>query len=892
MVTRLSHADVVRMIQNCGSYVGLTLLSNPSGAANNSSPSSPLPNEPTLSPGESPTPPIHQQNINCVNNNGSSTITTTMVQPNSAATSPIPSTMPPTTTVTLSSATISSNTISALLNSSSNNNNNNNSNNHVQITHPQPVTESTQQEYQNNQIRTLQQMIESQNSYLKSNGHTLSESQRIEINRVIDNLRKKLSKLINNSLNNNTNNNGNDINRQSTDMDDTTIDTVFGMNNHEQFDHSHEHSIDANGGSIMIQSKSPPTKGSFLSRIPGTRGSGTSKRDSKIMNLATAGGILALPVMTGLGSSPSSSTSMGLHHGSSIPITLENVGHHSLRFARYLINSQSVPPHAMLFLVVTKHIFPGIVANTANSLITINNRSNDTVGLRQLINRWANQIVATWLTKESPLFFQEFPTEYFDSFDRQLPIFISTVAARESIGLAANPFEPFLERAREIVTKQLAEFQIITQAKPELLVTQAKMDLQATIEMLLLGGPSAIASTGSGSTLKLDIRDVDATFDQYISVAQINSVSTIAIITSLLTIGHYLFQFHTKHLLLSDASNYLALLNNQTNLLAGQSSSSLSSSTANTSNTSNNNSNNNTVLQNPVMKLSVDSTSTTSKKGNHKRNVSLPAQSKPSILNGSLLSEQPAMMSQAALSAAYPNGINEGGHYFIPMVEMISVKYCTGCLLTLWGDLNNYRCVKCLLLTHVWCLKSTSNANPCENIDQELQSASNHLNQSIHGGIQLRNAHSARESSRIIKSKRSKSDKKSSVIDMFTGKFRPTSTFITSQHDSSSPANINRSMSSLSSFDISSSSSSSDSEDFSVNINHSISNTSTNANNNQDNEPLLMQQSKVTSPSIIPSLGSIIPTGKVPLPIVNRSGSFNQRVSRLLFIMIFNLLNN
>ena len=299
--------------------------------------------------------------------------------------------------------------------------------------------------------------------------------------------------------------------------------------------------------------------------------------------------------------------------------------------------------------------------------------------------------------------------------------------------------------------------------------------------MLLLGGPGA-ASSGS---LKLDLKEVDSTFDQFIAHAQVGQVSTMAIISSLLTIGHYVFGISSKHLLLTDASNC-------TNLLTGV------NMTPNTAPIVPSH-----VATNPVLKLSVESSS--NKKGNHKRIGSLPAQSKP-VLNGigggsgsDLLTGQ---------TGGQGNGIAEGGHYFFPINEMTTVKFCNGCMHSLWGDLNNYRCAKCLMYAHLWCLKQTAAGNICENLDQP---GSLHQVGPLPSGVTLRGSMSTREPIRN-KNKRAKSDKKTSVIEMITGKAfqRPSTADVTA---SSNLARSTSSLSDSSSFDSTTSSSSSDIDD-------------------------------------------------------------------------------
>ena len=1007
------------MIQSCGSYVGLTLLSNPqhvTGAVgglllpnesttsppntttNSPTPFQQLPQQHTLSAFSSTTLSSQQQQL--INNNNNNNLGVhhhhLIFPPNSSATSASATTTSPTPFQ---------------------NNNNNNSLMLSQVSPPQPVAESTQHEFQNNKIRTLQMMIDKEETRLKANRNKWNDNEKSEVSHIIDDLRRKLATEIqqfnHSTIQNNVISNIFTDNQQSvvssppirsqiitvdSDYEDNVsgpsgggdtsdymlpIDSLVMNIGGDDINNNNNSNIvinsnNNNNNNSTLSSKSPPSKSSsfLLGKIPGKSSHSSSSkhnRDSKYFNIVAASNIIAAPLNLG-----ASFVGVGGSSGSGVvqqsTVNFDNIHQHSLRFARYLIINQGILPHAMLFYVVGKHIFPSVVAHATRMVVDhygSRNTTADTVGLRQLITRWGYSILATWAVKDSPLFFLEFSQEMLIAFDRDLESFTKTVSASNnntSTVLAPNPFEPFLERAREIVIKQMAEFQAAVHVKPELLTSSVKADLQATIELLLLVGSSAganlsaavaaagVSSTNSSSvssasgtsaismlsssivpssvlgsssssnssnTPKLDLRDVDNTFDQFIIHAHgsSGSVSTMAIITSLLTIGHYLFNISSKHLLLTDVQNCLSLLTSTTttttsapanmDTVASNTGSSGSPITIGTqmvlSNVLNQTSTTSNIL-NPVLKLSTESssfnqshnsssmnTSSSKKSNNHKRNVSLPSQSnKPSVLNGSG-SANPNVGGEPLLHHPMltlpPGGISEGGHYFVAFNEMTKVEFCSGCYHSLWGDLNNHRCAKCLMFVHSWCLKACAAVNSCENFDHQnlVFLSSNAIGPG--SGVQLRSSTSTRETGGGTrggkKAPRTKSEKKTSMIELLTGKMafqRPTSTAATSSLLSDNN-NLNRSYCSLSSssFDFSSSSSS-DLED------ESFSGALDQKPHHPPSEDYYHRQlfaggdrkhstSGIVSPITAASKKTTITTANSrQVPPVNRSGSFNQRV--------------
>lgn len=850
LVTKLSHAEVVRMIQNCGSFVGLTLLSNPNaGVTSMGNTSIELSTSPQAN---SPTPPIpvHQNHLSIA------PISTSIS--GSGATSPNPqgNSMPQ----LHSSRTLNS----------------------FNITSPQKAPESTVQSFLNNQISMMRKMIMTQEELMKS--PKLDPDKKADAARLIEDLNKKLSELMASHNNNYPEGSGpgsstlplrSNIITVDSDYEDNVPSFVPWLMGPDGLGGELGHSEDDFHMFANQASKSPPSKASssFLSKIPGSK---SSKRDSKVFNLPA--GMLSSPsVMTG-GFNIGSLNNMGpvspnANATSANLITMENLPMHSLRFARYLINNSLTPPNPMLFYVITKYIFPRVVAQATSIVVNSSNRNSSScglaemVGLRTLIQRWANQVMATWVCNYTPLYFHEF--DNLEAFDSKLGSFIATVSA---VGptvqpvVAANPFEtPFLDKSAEIVSKQLQEFQAVVAAKPELMNTTARADLQATVEQLLLGAPPGSGGANSAG-LKLDLNQVDYTVDQFISSAQMQGnrdVGTMAVISSLLTIGHYIFNIPSKHLLLSDPQNCNSLLMN--------SGASLSNSSTLLHNASLPPAVPSPVAANPVLKLSSESTSAS--KSKHKRMTSLPAQTKPTMNGASGAAGSTSGADLLAAATAAGIGISENGHLFVQVNEMTSVIYCSGCHFSLWGDNYNYRCPKCLMFVHLWCIKSTAPSNPCENLEGITP---------LNSGVMLRTTASTREPSR--KKSKLRDNKKLSMIDRIAGKAlkRPPAADVAAAIAS----NLHRSNSSLTSTSSSSfgadSISCSSSSDFDEDHSSGLA-TSNSGALDEGGESGKMGGSNMTSPiqglsGTVSKLGSSISSARAPLP-VNRSGSFNQRVS-------------
>lgn len=679
LVTRLGHAEVVRMIQSCGSFVGLTLFSNNSSPAN------------------SPTPPaVGQQSQPFV----------------SSSISPIPAL--PTRT----------------------------------ITGPQPVTESTQQAYQDNKIKTFQEMIDNQSKHLEELKQQANNPQEIErVSKIVDDLKRKLlyhqSTLANNNnlgalihmdqekcSNNGTTSQNIPIRSQIMAMDSDYEDNCGNNSGEMENDSFYYTPCDEDGlnnnstnNSISpITNKSPPTSKYFPIKL-----SAKSKRDSKCLSMI--------------------STQPNLN-----VVSMENIHLNSLRIARYVLQNQMMP-NALMFYTVTKHIFPSIVNSTFCT----------TPAAKQIVQRWAYQIVATWVIKEAPLSFLDFPTESLDQFDKNLSNLIAG-----SLSTNTNIFDPFMDKVKEIVLKQMNDYSNVIQLKPELLSTSPKYDLLTCIEILLLPGlPAGLAG-------KLDIRELDSTLDQFVTHVKTRiSGQTIAMISSLLTIGHYLFNISSKHILLSDFNL------NDSGITASSNNASYSVGSS----------------LNPVLKLS----DSVSKKSNHKRNTSLPANSRSPISNVNTGSSFDSGVGNS--SNKQPLGVMEYGHYYQPIREMTKILYCSVCYGPFWGEYN-YICNSCFIKAHLWCRKDSAtfqchNAEASGSVSSVTNSTSN---------VQLRNKDGS-------KNRLFKGDKKS-MFGKITGKSK--NPF--QKPDSS--GHLNKSSSSISASSresLTTSASSSDDEDMGIN---------------------------------------------------------------------------
>lgn len=587
------------------------------------------------------------------------------------------------------------------------------------------MAESTQQAYQDNSIRVLQEMIDTQVKYLDQLMKSQAAPQVIEsVSKTIEDLeRKLLHHQSNTSNNNNGGTNPFDLDRGFNGHPPNRImpmDSDYEDNGEGDgaiyCTPCDEDGLNNNNSSSTVSSKSPnSTPTTLLSATSGAKYSkyllaGKSKRDSKT----------PLP--------PSQAI---------LDIELINVN--SLRISRYLVNNQ-VSPNALLFYTVAKHIFPKLV----NNMFCVSHPA-----AKQIVQRWANQIVATWILKDSPLFFLEFPSETLDQFDKNLSGLINTSLP--------NIFEPFLEKVKELVQKDMADYYNAVSVKPELLSTSAKYDLQACIETLLLAGSPA----ASGLVGKLDIREMDSTMDQFVShVNARHSGHIIALISSLLTVGHYIFGITSKHILLSDLYCSAPIVCNTIPSITSL---------------------------NPVLKLSSEG----SKKSNQKR--------------ASVVSVNSGVSLDSTLSAVsvgggkqYGGGVMEYGHYYQPVREMNKIMYCSICLAPFWGEYN-YICGKCLITAHLWCRKDSAESYPCQNVDSNTSLSGMHTSQSF--SVSLRSKESGAKNRQ-----RSKSDKKS-VFEKITGKTfqKPDSSGHLNKSDSS--------ISATSSESLTTSDSSSDNED-------------------------------------------------------------------------------
>ncbi|KPM07607.1 rho guanine nucleotide exchange factor 12-like protein [Sarcoptes scabiei] len=668
LVTRLGHAEVVRMIQSCGSFVGLTLLSR---------------NQNIMS------------TVNTVSAGPTSTIESQRFTTSSPSISPTPS---------------SANLLNPMTNSNSTSNLNFNpiypmhavaSNNSVRITGPQPVPESTQQRYHENQIRTLQEMISNEWRHLEEKKLMRAPQQELDrCQKRINEMRSKLEVhqstigssnqshsrqqsfendqqtfLDSKQSSDNGNSNASSLNALGimTMDDDVDQETDNCTQPYEYIEDSDLSNLDITSVMSRNSANSSAIKSSSTTMKEKIR------RDSKLFALSTP--TSQVPVLP-------TKAWFNLHLD-------------SLRLCRYLIQQKSVSPNELLFYVLTRTVFPKIVTS-----LSLNNKAH-------IIQRWAYQIIATFIIKESPLFMLEFSQEHLEKFDRNLNGLISANPAVTDI--IASPFEPFWKSIHEIVRKQWEEFMTITQrqrpsssanSSSSWLQTSPKNDLQTIIELLLtnhfnIGTPSNSSGGSTSIQAKVDLRDIDSILDGFVQHVKSNQseATMLALISSLLAIGHYIFDITTsKHCLLLEFGNGPSL------------SSTLSNNPLSVS-----------ASLNPVLKLSSEASNT--KKAGSKRNSMIPIGSKPfSVASGALgssLDSSPSLLSSISASKTSQTTagiIEERSHYFVPVAEMNHIIFCTSCMLPLWGDPYTLKCTKCLMHSHLWCRKVAAANNICNDV--------------------------------------------------------------------------------------------------------------------------------------------------------------------------------
>ncbi|XP_027204956.2 uncharacterized protein LOC113798594 [Dermatophagoides pteronyssinus] len=912
LVTRMGHAKVVEMIQSCGAFVGLTLHTTSTNSLTASSISS---NSDTSS----------MNNTN--NNNGMTNATITSQSSTSSDItlrhlSPTNSPTPPNNNNNNQSSGINN---SASMSSSFGPNHYSSmypmnmvvltSNNPIQITGPQPVPESTQQHYHENQIRTLKEMINKEHRHLEELKLMCAKQSDLDscqkrINEMTSKLEMHQSNIAAH-INNINHSRQHSFENSSTSVQDFSTPII---NQHQRSNSSSDHSIigsnsksprimpmdddvdiDAENSGIypyeyienidrQLQQPDQHLTSATKSSIgiaksvsnpsvllrPNSGNRDKVKRDSKIMP------ILETP-------SPSSPLPSSVVGNVSIlnPKSWYNIHLDSLRMSRYLIQHKMQPPNELLFYVMARNVFPRIVTSTA---IPVGNKF-------QVIQRWAYQIIATFVTKESPLFMQEFPPDYLEQFDRNLTALIS--ANPSATDIIASPFDPFLMTIYETLRKQWEEFMLATSSMSQMMInSNPKHDLQAIIEMLftthtnicMASQQQPAPTMTTNSNMKIDLRDIDPILDSFVALVKSHqSESTMALISSLLAIGRYIFQMTTsKHCLLLECSG-------------PGSSSSLSSTLLNSNSNTNFNSTQVPTL-NPLLKLSSESSR--SSKSGHKRNSMIPIGSKSftsathslgnsfdssllaSLTNGKLNKNMDSQLqsnvggsgigtgssSNIVGNIASSNLLNSGftiedrSHSFVSIVEMNQIIYCTSCMLPMWGDPYTWKCTKCLMYAHQWCRKIAAANNICNNDTHhhQHQQQNSLLSQTSQTGGNNKN------------NRRIKSEKKSVFEKFSVGKRR---------RNHPSDFNIGTSLartqsscsSSSSTSSISSENSSSDLEDF------ILSNPTTTTNNNYknitDEVGSMISNKSVNQESTNNTMSS---TSTAP-NLVNRSGSFVQR---------------
>jgi len=442
----------------------------------------------------------------------------------------------------------------------------------IQITGPQPPSESTQQAYEESRMATIREMIRREREYLDK--MTIKKNQS-EIDKTV----KSIQAL-------------------ELTLEKMTLDVT-----------KHRHTS-MSAENLTTGTSSDTSMGSANARKSHSFGQYDTRAPIMTMESDEENDDFTNNNNNSRNSNINSNNKTSHPDISDIPSSVDAVHAHSLKMARWLI-SQQCPPHALLFYTMAGHVYPSLVS-ASNS--------------RRSLQRWAWQIACTWLVPDSPLAFADFPPETLSTFDATL---ISPQSSLETL------FEPFIEQARDILSQQLNAWRsaAIIGLAPQPFPTP-KEELAATIELLL-----------NESTTNIELA-----IDNIISHAHVNNVSTIAVVTSLLTIGHYVFACPSKHLILShtDSSTSPPL--------------------------------------NPVLKLSLDHSSSSSSK-KHKRAVSCP-------------------------SRTLSPGHVEAGHHFVQTHELTRLLYCSGCLLPIWGTFG-HTCAHCQMSVHVWCMKNAAANSPC-----------------------------------------------------------------------------------------------------------------------------------------------------------------------------------
>ncbi|XP_054156470.1 rho guanine nucleotide exchange factor 12-like [Oppia nitens] len=410
LVTRMNHGEVVRMIQSCGSYVGLTLLSlkNP----------------------------------------------------------------PPSTTNNMQAKPI-------------------------QITGPQPASESTQQAYDDRKMDIFRDMINKQREYLEEMIAKRNQTEIDKTLKTIKHLEKEIEKMtLDAQRHRHTSMSAENLTTGSTS--DPTI--VSAANGNAKKSHSF---------------------GQYDTRAPIMTMESDEDNDDYTNNNNKNNSFNVV-----INNSNNRRNSNLLINQKSkypdineIPKTVDQLHGYSLQMTRFLL-TQDLKPHALLFHTIAGHVFPLLVAQMG----PYNQKA---------IQRLAWQIASTWLMHESPLTFADFPPELIDRFGLTLE------SSQQSLDTL---FEPFFGVTRDILKEQLESWRhtINLGLAPPTMPT-AKEELHAILDLVLNESTS--------------IRELEVVVDSFIQHANVNNTSTMAVVTALLTIGHCVFACHTKHLLFTQANS-------------------------------------------------------------------------------------------------------------------------------------------------------------------------------------------------------------------------------------------------------------------------------------------------------------------------------------------------
>ena len=405
LVTKHHHGEVVRMIQNCGSYVGLTLLS-------------------LKTPGP---------------------------------------------TIAANMATKS-----------------------IQITSPQPASVSIQQNCDEKKVEVLRDGIRAQKQVLEHLMKNKKKSNQSEIDKAMQTI-KRLEKELDKTLL--------EVNRQHTRHASMSAENLT----------TGAASDPSMAASSQANAKKSHSFGQYDTRAPIMTMESDDENDdftnnNNMLNNSRRNSSLV-------------NSSKNYPDISDIPKTVDALHGHCLQMTRWLL-TQNLPPHALLFYTMAGHVFPNLAAQTPLSG-------------RKSVQRLAWQIASTWLIKEAPLWFADFPADLLDKFAISLE---SSQSSLETL------FEPYFEPTRALIKEQLDKWRkaVNIGLAPPVMPT-AKEELQAAIELIL-------SESGSRG-------DIEQAVDSLIAHLHANNAPTLAMIVVLLTIGHFVFACPSKHLLFSQSDS-------------------------------------------------------------------------------------------------------------------------------------------------------------------------------------------------------------------------------------------------------------------------------------------------------------------------------------------------